>query len=196
MPTNILSECGYAAVSIGTFVEGEAVLLSAGALAHAGFLSLPLVVLAAALGSFAWGQTWFRFGSVSGRALIARRPAWHARVALLERWLARHERWVLLFGRFIFGMGTLLPAMVGASGYAWRRFVLIDGIGALIWAASFGCAGFAGAAGVRHLLGHPIAWSSFVVTAAALAVVFWLLTEAFAARCVRGSAPPGNGPQA
>jgi membrane protein DedA with SNARE-associated domain len=195
MPTNILRECGYAAISIGTFVEGEAVLLSAGALAHAGFLSLPLVVLAAALGSFACGQSWFRFGSVSGRALIARRPAWQARVAVVERWLARHERWLLLFGRFIFGMGTLLPAVVGASGYAWRRFVVLDSIGALIWATTFACAGFAGAVGVRHWLGHPVAWSSFGVAAGVLAVAFWLLAHAFTASCVRGSAPPDNTPQ-
>ncbi len=188
MPASILSQCGYVAVSVGTFIEGEAVLLSAGALAHAGFLSLPLVVLAATLGSFAWGQTWFRVGSASGRALIARRPSWHARVALMQPWLARHERWVLLFGRFIFGMGTLLPAMIGASGYAWRRFVVLDALGALIWATTFACSGFAGAAGLRRWLGHSCSWSSFVLMAGALAVLFWLITEAFSARWARRSA--------
>lgn len=196
MPANILGECSYVAISVGTFIEGEAVLLSAGALAHAGFLSLPLVVLAAALGSFAWGQTWFRFGSVSGRALVARRPAWQARIALVERWLARHERWVLLFGRFIFGMGTLLPAAVGASGYAWRRFIVIDSIGALIWATSFAGLGFVGAAGVHRLLGHSVPWPAFAVIAGALAALFWLLSEAVAARSARGTSPPGTRPKA
>jgi len=126
--------------------------------------------------------------SVSGRALIARRPAWQARVAVVERWLTDHDRWLLLFGRFILGMGTLLPAVVGASGYPWRRFVVLDSIGALIWATAFACAGFAGAAGVRHWLGHPIAWSSFGVAAGVLAVVFWFLTYAFTASRTRGSA--------
>ena len=194
MPASILSQCGYLAISVGTFLEGEAVLLSAGALAHAGFLSLPLVVLAAAIGSFAWGQTWFRFGSVSGRALIARRPAWQVRAAVVERWLARHERWVLLFGRFIVGMGTLLPAMIGASGYTWRRFVVIDAVGALIWATTFACAGFAGAAGLRRLVGHSLAWSSFVIAAGLLAVLFWFLNEVFGARWLRRGAARGNHP--
>ncbi|MEO7032418.1 MAG: DedA family protein [Polyangiaceae bacterium] len=152
-----LGQCGYLAVGIGTYVEGEAVLVSAGAVAHAGLLSLPLVVLAAALGSFAWGQTWFRLGRVSGPRLIARRPAWQARAARAERWLSRSGVWFLLVGRFCLGLGTVLPALVGASGYAWRRFVVVDAIGALIWATVFAGVGFGGAAGLRHLLGNTFA---------------------------------------
>jgi membrane protein DedA with SNARE-associated domain len=96
---------------------------------------------------------------------------------------------VLLFGRFIFGMGTLLPAMIGASGYAWRRFVLLDAIGALIWATVFACGGFAGAAGLRRWLGHSFTWSSFVLAAGALALLFWFVTEVFNARWARSRAP-------
>jgi membrane protein DedA with SNARE-associated domain len=112
---------------------------------------------------------------------------------VVERWLAHHEGWLLLFGRFIFGMGTLLPAAVGASGYAWRRFVVIDSLGALIWATTFACAGFAGAAGVRHWLGHPLAWSSFAVVGV-LAVLCVFLTHSFMARHRRGNAPPNSSP--
>ena len=39
-----LSELGYVAVALGAFVEGEAVMLSAGALAQVGKLGLPGVM--------------------------------------------------------------------------------------------------------------------------------------------------------
>jgi membrane protein DedA with SNARE-associated domain len=188
MPTSILSQCAYLAIGVGTYLEGEAVLLSAGALAHAGVLSLPLVVLVAALGSFAWGQTWFRLGRVSGQGLIARRPAWQAQAARVERWLSRSGLWVLLFGRFCVGMGTVLPVMIGVSGYAWRRFVLLDAIGALIWATIFACAGFGGAAALHGVFGRSLAWPSLAIAAASLALCSWLVIELFAAGARRRAA--------
>src|SRR5690606_2170454 len=65
---------GYAAVAVGTFLEGEIVLIAGGALAHRGLLSLPFVVLAAFLGSVAGDQLWFYVGKRAGRSFVTRRP--------------------------------------------------------------------------------------------------------------------------
>jgi membrane protein DedA with SNARE-associated domain len=185
---DLVSRWGYIAVSLGTYVEGEAVLLSAGALAHARVLSLPLVVLAAMLGSAAWGQTWFQIGRMSGRGLMARRPHWQARAAALERWLARFGMWVLLFGRFLAGMGTLLPAMIGASGFPRWRFCVLDSLGAAIWATVLACAGFGIGAGLRKLVGTSPPWLQLVLASVLVALaylLFRLATSLYAARARR-----------
>ena len=192
MPASTLTQFGYLAVAAGTYLEGEAVLISAGAVSHAGVLSLPLVILAATLGSFAWGQTWFRIGSVSGPLVIARRPAWQARAASAERWISRSGMWVLLLGRFCPGMGTLLPTVVGASGYAWRRFSWVDAVGALIWATSFAAVGFLGAAALQRLLGHALTWPSFVLVVGVLAFFLWLGSELFTAAARRRNLAHGT----
>ncbi len=171
---------GYVAITVGTYIEGEAVLLSAGALAHAGVLSLPLVVLSAMLGSLAWGQTWFQVGRVSGRALLERRPQWQARAVAVERWLSRSGLWVLIFGRFLVGMGTLLPAMIGASGYARARFCVFDTLGALVWAAVVACAGFGVGAGLQRIAGHPVSWIQLASAGVTVALVAWLGTQVYA----------------
>ena len=174
MLRELVQHWGYVAICAGTYVEGEGVLLSAGAAAHAGVLSLPLVVLSAAVGSAAWGQTWFWLGSLSGRGLIARRPKWQPRVLVVERWLSRSGPWVLLFGRFIVGMGTVLPTMIGASGYPWRRFVVLDSIGALVWAALVASVGFGVGAGLERILGQSFTWTRFAIAGACLALLCWL----------------------
>ena len=178
----LVSRWGYLAISLGTYVEGEAVLLSAGAMAHAHVFSLPLVVLAAMIGSAAWGQTWFQVGSVSGRGLLARRPEWQARAAVVEGWLSRWGLWVLLFGRFIVGMGTLLPAMIGASGFSRLRFCVLDTLGALIWAAVMACAGFGIGAGLGRVLGHPLGWMQLALVGVAIALTLWFVTSVYAAK--------------
>ena len=40
----LVQDYGYTAIAIGTFLEGEAILLSGGFAAHRGYLSLPIVI--------------------------------------------------------------------------------------------------------------------------------------------------------
>jgi membrane protein DedA with SNARE-associated domain len=195
MLPGIAAHSSYLAISVGTYLEGEAVLISAGALAHAGVLSCPLVVLAATVGSAAWGQTWFRIGGSSGQRFLATRPSWHARATVVERWLLRSGLWVLLFGRFIVGMGTALPAIIGASGYAWRRFVVLDSLGALIWATVFACVGCGVDWGARSVLGHSLAWPLLATAGLTVALCSWLLPRLYAA-AARRMGRRGDEPQA
>jgi membrane protein DedA with SNARE-associated domain len=55
----IIAQYGYFAIIIGTFLEGETILVIGGFLAHIGLLSLPLVILSAFIGSFSGDQLYF-----------------------------------------------------------------------------------------------------------------------------------------
>jgi membrane protein DedA with SNARE-associated domain len=198
----LVQRWGYLAIFVGTYLEGEGVLLSAGALCAGSMLSLPWVVLSAALGSFAWGQTWFRVGLVSGKALLARRPSWRVRARVVERWLSRSGLSVLLLGRFIAGMGTVLPALIGASGYAWRRFSVLDAAGAVLWAVAVTGVGYALGSGARWA-SRSFGWLGLVALAVLLATLAALVYRQYA-RAVRlrlgarspEPSPAGRGPQA
>jgi membrane protein DedA with SNARE-associated domain len=147
MSDELIARWGYLAVAIGTFIEGEAVLIAAGALAQKQGLDLPLLVSFAAAGSIAWSQLWFHTGRRAARLAIGLRPSWQARRAPFERFLLRHGRLFVLGFRWVAGMGTVCPALLGASGYAWRSFVLLDSAGAALWAAVFVGVGWSVAAG-------------------------------------------------
>jgi membrane protein DedA with SNARE-associated domain len=111
---------------------------------------------------------------MSGRGLIARRPHWHARAAAVERWLSRFGLLVLLFGRFLAGMGTLLPAMIGASGYPRWRFCVLDSLGALVWATVVAAAGFGIGAGLRRLAGESPLWLQLGMACVVVALAYGL----------------------
>ena len=63
----------------------------AGFAAAQGLLSAPLLLIAAALGSFAGDQCYFWIGRHFGLRLIARRPEWRARVDRALEWLTRYD---------------------------------------------------------------------------------------------------------
>lgn len=64
---SLVTSYGYPAVLVGTFLEGETILVLAGFLAHRGYLDLPLVILTAFLGTFTGDQLFS--GSAASRAL-------------------------------------------------------------------------------------------------------------------------------
>jgi membrane protein DedA with SNARE-associated domain len=190
MLTRLVSQWAYLGIAVGTFIEGEAVLLLAGAAARAGQLYLPLVVLAAMAGSLTWGQTWFYVGRKFGRPFIDRRAHWHERAARVDRWLSRYGGWVVIAFRFLAGMAIVLPVLIGACGFHPRRFLFLDGIGALVWASLFASAGFGMSAGLMAVLQRPIGWQEIVGIAVLGAVLIWLVTRVV--NCLLSSARSGD----
>jgi membrane protein DedA with SNARE-associated domain len=170
----LIAHYGYLAVLLGTFIEGEAVLLAAGAIAHKGLLSFSIMLCAATLGSVAWAQLWFQVGRSLGNRVFDTRPAWRGHTREIERFIRSYGGWFVLCFRFVSGMGTVAPALLGASGYPPRRYRLLDPIGAAIWATAFGSAGFGLDAGLGQLLGRPIRWDELVVAVIALGFALWL----------------------
>jgi membrane protein DedA with SNARE-associated domain len=143
---------GYLAVVVGTFLEGETILVAAGALAHRGYLSLPLVILCAFVGSVAGDQLWFQLGHRYGQPFLDRRPKWRDRAAAVQKHLLRFGDAFVLGFRFLVGVRTVTPALLGASGFSQGRFVWLNAVGAGLWSTLVGVAGYALGAALARLL--------------------------------------------
>jgi len=79
---SIVDTYGYVAVLLGTFLEGETILVLGGFAAHRGYLALPGVILAAFIGSLCGDQLFFFLGRRHSQAVLARRP--HGRPGLTK----------------------------------------------------------------------------------------------------------------
>lgn len=190
MIEDLVARWGYPAILVGTFLEGETVLLLGGAMAHHGLLSLPGVMLAAFAGSVAGDQLWFHVGKRLGRAAIERRPRWQRHVVRVERWLARFGTAFVLGFRFIYGVRTVSPLLLGASGYSQRRFSWLNVVGAALWATSFAALGWGLGAGLRRALGRNARWEELGALALVLAVAAAVAHRVVWTRRSRNAPPP------
>jgi membrane protein DedA with SNARE-associated domain len=133
---------GYWIVLVWTFFEGETVLVMAGFAAHRGWIRLDGAIAAAFAGSLAGDQILFHVGRRWGRRLLESRPRWRARAdrvhALLDR---RRDLFVVGF-RFLYGLRTVSPLVIGTGTIPSYRFLLLNALGAALWAVSFGLAGY------------------------------------------------------
>lgn len=143
---------GYLAVVAGTFLEGETILVAAGALAHRGSLSLPLVMLGAFVGSVAGDQLWFQLGRRYGQPFLDRRPEWKERAGVVQRHLLRFGDFFVLGFRFVVGIRTVTPALLGASGFSRARFAWLNAVGGALWSVAVGGAGYLLGAALAKLL--------------------------------------------
>lgn len=133
---------GYAAVVLGTFFEGEIILILAGFAAHRGYLSLPPVIAAAFFGSLLGDQLYFFLGRNRGRSVLEKHPGWEGRIARFRRLMASHDILIILFFRFLYGLRTVAPFAIGLSDIPSWKFVILNSVSAAMWAVSIGVLGY------------------------------------------------------
>lgn len=139
---SLVRDYGYWALLIGTFLEGETILLIAGFLAFGGQLDLWLCILSAFVGSLSGDQTAFYIGRFKGKQFVENRPKWKDRVARVHQMLERFQEALILSFRFFYGVRNLTPFLLGASDISGLKFFALNAIGAAVWAISFGYAGY------------------------------------------------------
>jgi membrane protein DedA with SNARE-associated domain len=146
--TGLIRDYGYFAILIGTFLEGETILILGGVAASLGSLELPLVMLAAFTGSSAGDQLYYFIGRWKGRALLDYFPRWKIPAQKVFHHVERHKNLVILSFRFFYGLRNVTPFVLGITRVETPRFVVLNLIGAAIWAVSFSLIGFL--VGVAH----------------------------------------------
>lgn len=104
--------------------------------------ALPLAILAAFAGSFAGDQTAFYVGRYNKHFLEKRLKKWECRIEKVHRLLEKHQVLVLISFRFFYGFRNITPFAVGTTNITPLRFFLLNGIGAALWAMTFGVGGY------------------------------------------------------
>jgi len=139
---NIVTTFGYPALFAGAFLEGETFLLLAGFMAHRGYLDLSLVMLTGFMAAFASDEFFFFLGKTRGNRFVEKRPQWQPRIAKVRRLLDRYKTRMVLSFRFIYGLRTISPFVIGMSGFDTRQFIGLNAVGAGIWALIMATAGY------------------------------------------------------
>ena len=97
--------------------------------------------------------------------MLARRPHWQLMSDKALHYIRRHpDIWVLGF-RFVYGLRTVMPVAIGLSGYPLSRYLILNGIGASVWAASLGAASYHFGALLEGMLGSIRKYEIWVMSA-------------------------------
>lgn len=171
----LISSYGYAAVAIGTFFEGETVLVLGGFAAHRGFLELPWVIVSAFLGTLFGDQLYYYLGRIKGKPMLEKRPHWQQKSERIFSLLDRHQVWLILGFRFLYGIRTITPFLIGVSRVSPLRFLILNIIGALVWAIVVGALGYLFGQALEVIIGDIKHYEMAIFAAlTALGIIAWL----------------------
>jgi membrane protein DedA with SNARE-associated domain len=114
-------------------------LLAAGALAAVGKLNPTAAVGVTVLACLIADSAWFYFGRRNGKrvlSLLSRMSLEPNRCAQRsQRFLLVHAARGLLAAKFLGWPGMAIPPLAGTTGMSYRRFLLFDGVGSLLYSS-------------------------------------------------------------
>ena len=139
---NYLEVHGYWVLFVGTFLEGEAILIMAGFLAFQGYLHPVGVIMTSFAGSFLGDQFYFYIGRVNGKSLLRRFHFIARRFREALRLIEKYGSFVAFISRFTYGFRIILPVILGITSLPARTFLYINLVSALAWATIFSLAGY------------------------------------------------------
>jgi membrane protein DedA with SNARE-associated domain len=171
----LVADYGYVAILIGTFFEGETILLVGAFAAHQGLLRIDLVILIAFVGSCAGDQFWYMLGRRYGRTRLLQRPMLADRIERVTRWLDRYPTVFILGFRFVYGIRNIAPVAIALSRIPPWRFYVLNVIAAALWAATGGLAGYIFGAAVEVFVGQLKAVEQRLLAGILLAVIGYLV---------------------
>jgi len=173
-PESLLHQFGYVAVFIGTFLEGEAILITAGFFASRGYLEPFLVGTLAFGGAYAGHLFWFWLGRKHGVKLLNRLPRLKKHFGKGMRVFERYGAAAIVITQWLYGLRLTAAVIIGMSRISTIKFIAYEAVSCAIWAAVITAAGFYFGRAIEQVFGRVQNIEKYALAAiAVVAIGMW-----------------------
>lgn len=175
-PELLLHKFGYLAVFVGTFLEGETILVMAGFFAERGYLEIVLVVITAMFGAFSGHVFWFWLGRRHGLKILDRFPKMKTHFGKGIRMFERYGAPAIFITQWLYGLRITAAVIIGISQISTIKFLVYEAISCFAWAIVIGGAGYYFGRAVERVLGraaHIEKWGLLVLVVVAVVMFVW-----------------------
>lgn len=139
---------------VGFFFPGDTLLISAGILAAAGKLDLPLTIAVITAAAILGDNVGYFIGKHYGRRLFRKPDSIifrHDYIMKAEAFYERHGSKTMLLAHFVPIVRTFAPPVAGVAKMPYKKYVLFDAIGDTAWAVLITLLGYWFGSRIPHL---------------------------------------------
>ena len=187
---HFIADYGYWAMFIGALIEGETFLLAGGIAAKHGLLGLPGLIAFATVGAYIHDNVFFLLGRYGGHWVLNKKPTWRQPAERATKLFRRYGLFMVVACRFLYGIRTIVPTVIGMSYMPFWLFTLVSALGALLWSVSFIVGGYLFGELLQVVLKQAHGYESWLFFGILALVVMVMLVVGilyFRKRCQRNS---------
>jgi membrane protein DedA with SNARE-associated domain len=177
------------ALFFGFVLPGETAVVLGGVLANQGQVSVYWLALTVVLAAIAGDTVGYSVGHHFGPRILTTRPLrrHQQRIAKAQDFIRRRGPEAVFLGRFIAFFRAMMPALAGISQMHYRRFLLFNALGGLVWGVGFTLLGYF--AGSAYQQVEAVAGRVVAITVAGIVVVGLIVWRVQRRRQEDGSDP-------
>jgi membrane protein DedA with SNARE-associated domain len=171
---HLFQQHGYLIIFIGTFFEGETILVLGGLLANQGYLHFWLVVGTGFSASYIGHLVFYYLGKRCSVWILEKLPALKIKIEQAEYIIRRYETMSLFFTQYVFGIRLASALSFGILDMKTAKFLSLQFISCLVWATLFASLGYWVGSSLDNLIKN--------IERAFLVILFLGIALAFAGR--------------
>jgi len=143
MLEGLYETCGYLASFLGTFIEGEVLLLTSVISAKLGYFNFFGGLIAAFFGAFLRDSIQFLLVKKQGLKLLANKPKLQEKLDNASGWYDKNPLLYLTIYRFLYGFSTVIILLSGLkANISYTKFAFHSAIAIGLWIIFFGGFGY------------------------------------------------------
>ena len=145
-PNSLVKDFGYLGIFItlflesgvffGFFLPGDSLLFTAGLLASQGYLNIIGLIIISVIAAILGNNVGYYTGNKVGPALFSKKKSFlfsPKRVAEAHTFFEKQGPQSLILARFIPALRTFVPIAAGIGKMNYRKFLVFNGLGGLLW---------------------------------------------------------------
>jgi membrane protein DedA with SNARE-associated domain len=172
----LITNFGYPALFLGSFLEGESFLIAAGFLAKRGYLNFNLVIMVATAGTYLADVTLYFLGREKGQRIISKLPQAKIYYPKAKKLFNRYGMWAIFISRYLYGLRFASAAFFGLMRMRPRSFLPLAFISCLVWAIIMGNLGYMFGASLEALISQIRHYEKLIAgVIIALGITVWLI---------------------
>lgn len=174
-PESLLQDFGYLAIFVGTFLEGEAILVAAGFFASRNYLDPVGVGAVAFAGAYLGHLFWFWLGRVHGVRLLDRFPRMKRHFGKGVRVFERYGAAAIILTQWLYGLRITCAVIIGMSKISLLKFFVYQAVSCAVWVVIVTAAGYYFGRAIERVLGRVEHIEKYgLLFIAVIAIGFWL----------------------
>jgi len=177
-----ISKYGYLAIGIGTFLEGEIILILAALMATQGQIRLEGVIIASAMGAFLGDIASYLIGSWKVDYVLRKMPTVKRLYPRVQHFFRKFGSLSIFASRFFYGLRIPTGVFCGMTNIRFFRFLTIALIGCTLWAVVWCLLTYAVGQSLSHLFMDFQKYQKFVMLGAAIILPLFLFVRRMTVR--------------